>query len=78
MFKEIILRLIEYTKSNKGKTFGILTGFLIAVFIIVLGFFKTIFIVLCSCLGYYIGKKIDNGDSLKDVFYKIFELNNKF
>ncbi|WP_223375855.1 DUF2273 domain-containing protein [Schnuerera sp. xch1] len=75
MIKEILYKLSEYIKTNRGKSIGIILGFLIAILILLIGFLKTIFIMLCVCVGYYIGDKIDNNENLKDVLNKIFMIN---
>lgn len=79
MFKEILNTILEYIKSNVGKTIGTLTGFLVAIFILTLGFFKTFFICICTLLGYILGKKIDNGENIRDLlFNKIIAIRNRF
>ncbi|MBZ2173752.1 DUF2273 domain-containing protein [Schnuerera sp. xch1] len=71
----MLYKLSEYIKTNRGKSIGIILGFLIAILILLIGFLKTIFIMLCVCVGYYIGDKIDNNENLKDVLNKIFMIN---
>lgn len=68
MWKEVLLRMFQ---NNKGKTIGATLGFLIAVLALIIGFFKTLFIVICALLGYYIGKKIDNKESIIEVIERI-------
>lgn len=78
MIEDILCKLIEYIKLNKGKTIGGFIGFSIAVLILIIGFFRTIFIVLCIYIGYFIGNKIDRKESIKELLDKIFSLNKKF
>ncbi|NLY78215.1 MAG: DUF2273 domain-containing protein [Tissierellia bacterium] len=55
---------------------GTVIGLIIATMMLLLGFFKTIFILLCASLGYVIGSKIDEGESLKSLFLKILSLKD--
>lgn len=68
MWKE---RLKEYYNNNKGKTIGFAIGLFFGIFVLLIGFFKTIFISLCAFLGYYIGKKIDNNESILELIERI-------
>lgn len=77
MIKDIFYRLNEYIMGNKGKTFGGLIGFLIAILVLTIGFFKTLFIVFCTWIGYFFGSKVDNKEDLKKFFYHIFSLRRK-
>lgn len=63
--------LIEIFQNNKGKTIGAALGLLIAILSLTMGFFKTLFLVICVLLGYYIGKKIDNKESIIEVIERI-------
>ena len=62
--------LLELYRNNKGKVNGTIIGLLFAVFVLLIGFFKTLFLVICVLLGYYIGKKIDNKESIIEVLEK--------
>lgn len=65
-------KLIEFYKAHYGEINGSLIGFIIAVLILVVGFFQTIFIAICVLIGYYIGKKITvNKDYLKNLLDRI-------
>lgn len=74
MLKEV---LIGIYKNNKGKVIGTAAGLLVAVLMLIIGFFKTLFIVLLMLLGYYIGKKIDNKESIVEVIERILPDNWK-
>ena len=49
-------------REHRGKSVGILLGMILAVSILVIGFFRTLFIVLFMAAGLYVGKKIDGGE----------------
>lgn len=68
MWKEVLAKIFN---SNRGKIIGTIIGLLTAIFILVIGFFKTIFIVIFMFLGYYIGKRIDKNESFLDLIEKI-------
>lgn len=74
MTREIPNKIIEYIKINKGKFFGTLIGLLTAILILTIGFLKTILIVLCTCFGFFIGTRFDNGETLKGLLENIFSL----
>ena len=71
MVKEIFLEFLQTLIRNKGKTIGTLFGFVIAILVISIGFFKTLFIVLCTWLGYFLGKKTDNQENIREIIERI-------
>lgn len=71
MAREIFNKMIEYIKFNKGKVFGGIIGFIIAILVLIIGFFKTFFIVVSTWVGYYLGSKLDNRESIGEFFKKI-------
>lgn len=68
MWKE---KLREYYENNKGKTIGLAIGLFFGILVLIIGFFKTVFIVLCALLGYYLGKKVDNNESILELIERI-------
>lgn len=68
MWKETLLNIFQ---NNRAKCIGAFLGLLFGISSLVVGFFKTIFIVICIVLGYYIGKKIDNRESIIEVIQRI-------
>lgn len=63
--------IYELYKSHKGEVIGAAIGALFAIFIIIIGFWKTIFIAICTFIGYFIGKKISSTDKLIEILDKI-------
>lgn len=59
MLEKILLYLME---EHRGKTIGILLGLVASILFIAYGFWRTLFIILCIVLGYYIGKKFDQNE----------------
>jgi len=39
--------------------------------ILVFGFFKALFVILCVVIGYYIGKIVDNKESIREILDRI-------
>jgi uncharacterized membrane protein len=68
MWKESLLNMFN---NNRGKCIGTILGLAVAVFVLVIGFFKTLFISLCILIGFYIGKKVDNKESILDIIERI-------
>lgn len=64
MWKEVIMDIF---RNNRGKCIGSLIGFIVAVLALIVGFFKTVFIAICILIGYYIGKKKDNKESIIEI-----------
>jgi len=64
--------LAELWRNHRGKIIGILLGFLFALFVVSFNFWKAIFITLCICIGFYIGKKIDNKVDIKKSVENLF------
>jgi len=60
--------------QNIGKITGAVLAFFIALMIAIFGLLKTIFIILCVFLGYYIGTLFDDGVSLKKIIRDIMNL----
>lgn len=63
--------LAELWQHHSGKIVGMSIGLLMGVFIIFIGFFKTIFIMFCMMAGYVVGKRIDEKEDLADILEKL-------
>ncbi|NLY83928.1 MAG: DUF2273 domain-containing protein, partial [Acholeplasmataceae bacterium] len=55
----------------RGRLVGALFGLTIGTMFLVLGFFKTIFLLICITAGYLLGKRIDNKEDLLDVLDRL-------
>ena len=58
-------------KNHRGKFIGTMIGFFIGLSILVFGFFKTLFVLLCAVIGLYIGGKVDNHEDLFRLLEKL-------
>ncbi|MBU5426661.1 DUF2273 domain-containing protein [Tissierella pigra] len=77
MIKQILRELLEIINNNRGKFFGALAGFLVAVSILIIGFFKTLFIFLCTCIGYILGSKSYKKIDFREILEKILPLGGR-
>ena len=68
MFSEIMQNLWE---NYRGRLVGSLFGLIIGAMFLILGFFQTIFLLICITAGYLLGKRIDNKEDLMDVLDRL-------
>lgn len=52
-------KIFQFYEAHRGGLNGAGIGLAVALTILLLGFFKTLFIALCIGVGYYIGKKLN-------------------
>ncbi len=69
-FLEIIRELLE---THRGKVLGAIFGLIIGLLIIVFGFWKTVFIIFCILIGYFLGKRFDDEGSPGDWWDRFFD-----
>lgn len=73
MFKPLLNELLtELLTKHKGKTLGILIGLIYGLLVVTFGFIKATFVGLSILAGYFIGKRLDNNESFKELLQKIF------
>lgn len=69
MWEQVIELLLV---QHRGKTIGVSLGLLASILFVSFGFWRTLFIIICITVGYFIGKQLDdkkNFDSwLKHMF----------
>lgn len=64
--------LMDLWENHRGRTIGLLIGLIVGILFITLGFFKTIFLMICIGLGFFIGDKVDNQEDLFRLIEKIW------
>lgn len=64
-------KLYNFYRSHKGEIIGAGIGALFGILVICFGFWKTIFVGICTFIGYYIGHKFQNKDELIDLLDRI-------
>lgn len=65
--------LLKYIILNFWKISGLILFFLLALFLVIFGFFKTLFIIALSVLGFILGKWKDEGVSFTQLIKNIFK-----
>lgn len=68
---DIKLLLEEAWHNHRGKLVGTILGIIIGISILLFGFFKTLFIIICGLVGLFVGKRVDEKDDLMDIVEKI-------
>jgi len=63
--------LVEIWQSHSGKISGIVIGMLLGIFILMFGFFHTMFVMFCMICGYIVGKRIDEKEDIMDILGKL-------
>ncbi len=64
--------LLQLVLQNKGKVIGGLLGFIFAVLFLVIGFFNTLLILVCTFIGYILGASWEGKINLKKIINDIF------
>ncbi|MEW6724393.1 MAG: DUF2273 domain-containing protein [Bacillota bacterium] len=61
-------------ETHRGRIIGAIGGLIVALLIISLGFLWTLFVAACVGVGYYIGRRYDegSGETLSDVLDRVF------
>lgn len=77
--KNDILNFIKYQlQEHCGRTIGVVLGFIIALCILIFGFFPTLFVVICMGIGLYIGTKIDKQEDSEFVDGFLYRIQRFF
>ncbi|NLV37149.1 MAG: DUF2273 domain-containing protein [Clostridiaceae bacterium] len=65
-------KILAYCTVHKGEVIGAIIGLILAVMILIIGFFKVLFIAIFTGVGYYIGKKIhEDKDYVKNLLDRV-------
>ena len=56
--------VIDLFESHRTRKIGFITGLIAGGAILVMGFFNTVFILLCGTIGLFIGSRFDSKDDL--------------
>ncbi len=64
MFAAIKNFVIDLFESHRTRKVGFITGLVMGGAILLIGFFNTLFILLCGTVGLFIGSRFDSKDDL--------------
>ncbi|GAQ26124.1 MULTISPECIES: DUF2273 domain-containing protein [Tepidanaerobacter] len=64
--------LQELWAEHRNEIIGCIIGVLIGIMILAVGFLKTLFIVLCGAIGYYVGKYLSGDKDIREKVNNIF------
>jgi uncharacterized membrane protein len=65
--------LVFVLEEHRGKAIGILLGLIASILFISFGFWKTLFIILCIVIGYFLGKSLDDNKSFDKWLKHLFK-----
>ncbi|MBR4642855.1 MAG: DUF2273 domain-containing protein [Selenomonadaceae bacterium] len=67
--------VIDLFESHRTRKIGFITGLVAGGAILLIGFFNTLFILLCGTIGLFIGSRFDSKDDLVEkILHKLDEL----
>ena len=72
LIKDTLDGILIWINKNKGKFIGGVLGFVISILIISIGLFKTLFIVMCTIIGYILGSYDIGVEDVKRAIMKFF------
>lgn len=67
--------VIDLFESHRTRKIGFITGLITGGAILILGFFNTLFILLCGVIGLFVGSRFDSKDDLVEkILHKLDEI----
>jgi len=57
----------QWVHRNPGKALGVIGGCVLAVLTMAIGVMRLLFILVCAAAGYYVGARIDDGQTPGEV-----------
>ena len=75
MFAAMKNFVIDLFESHRTRKIGFITGLITGGTILLIGFFNTLFILLCGTIGLFIGSRFDSKDDLiEKILIKLDEI----
>lgn len=75
MFEAVKNFVIDLFESHRTRKIGFITGLATGVAILLIGFFNTLFILLCGTIGLFVGSRFDSKDDLVEkLLHKLDEV----
>ena len=67
--------VIDLFESHRTRKIGFIAGLATGAMILLIGFFNTLFILLCGTIGLFVGSRFDSKDDLVDkILMKLDEI----
>jgi uncharacterized membrane protein len=63
--------VLAWFAKNRGRAVGTIVGFLVGVFLLVLGFWRGLFLAACVWAGWLVGAQLDAHESLTDLINRL-------
>ncbi len=67
MWEKLFQDILE---QHRGKLIGVVVGLVGAVLILTFGFWRSLCVIFCIVVGYFIGKRIDDNQSFDSLIKK--------
>ena len=75
MFEAAKNFVIDLFESHRTRKIGFITGLITGAAVLIIGFFNTLFILLCGTIGLFVGSRFDSKDDLVEkILHKLDEL----
>lgn len=71
MIRKIGIRILQIINDNEKRSLGAVIGLIISIMILGIGFFKTLFIFICTAIGYFLGGVSWDKEKIKDWLERI-------
>lgn len=68
MKEKLLLFLQDQWQNHRGQTVGLLLGALFGVCVLIFGFWRMVFVILCAGIGMYIGLRAERAGSWTEFF----------
>lgn len=66
-----VREIVQVLAAFKGRIIGVAYALLVGMVSAIWGFWDGAFLALCLFLGYFVGKRFDHKDSLRDIIERI-------
>ncbi|OPZ66057.1 MAG: hypothetical protein BWY84_00351 [Candidatus Aerophobetes bacterium ADurb.Bin490] len=63
--------LVKLILLNIGRITGVIAGFVLALFLVIFGVWKTVFIIFLTAFGFILGRFYDDGFDIRKTFREI-------
>lgn len=63
---------LEFWQHHRGKLVGTALGLLFGLAVIIYGFFAGLFLALCTLVGYWIGRRMDEDQDILGMIQRFF------